>query len=62
VAEEPNAGRPKKDDAREKIVRVRVNDRELALLKEAADIQGLELSTWARMELLGLARKVLSRP
>jgi hypothetical protein len=52
-------GRPKKPAAerRGNFLRIRMTDAERAALDEAAQARGLETSTWARMVLLGLARK-----
>ncbi len=57
------AGRPRKtDDAkRENFLRIRLTDAERAALDEAARKRELETSTWARSELLLLARKLLGR-
>jgi hypothetical protein len=53
-------GRPKKPegDARENVLRIRLSDAERAALDEAAKTRGLDTSTWARMELLTLARRL----
>jgi hypothetical protein len=53
------AGRPKKPEgeARDNILRVRLTDAERAEIDRAAQGKGLESSTWARFELLGLARQ-----
>ncbi len=55
------AGRPKKpeNESRENVLRIRLTDREREALDEGAKVKGLETSTWARMELLALARKLL---
>ena len=54
-------GRPKKPEgeARRGVLRIRLTDEERALLDRAARAKVLETSTWARAELLALARKVL---
>jgi hypothetical protein len=55
------AGRPKKpdDEARGNVLRIRLTTEERKNLDEAAKSRGLESSTWARMELLTLAKKLL---
>jgi uncharacterized protein (DUF1778 family) len=55
------AGRPKKpdDEARDNVLRIRLTTEERKTLDEAAKSRGLESSTWARMELLRLAKKLL---
>jgi uncharacterized protein (DUF1778 family) len=55
------AGRPKKpdDEARDNVLRIRLTTEERKTLDEAAKARGLESSTWARMELLTLAKKLL---
>jgi hypothetical protein len=55
------AGRPKKPDdgARGNVLRIRLTTEERKALDEAAKSRGLESSTWARMELLALAKKLL---
>lgn len=57
------AGRPKKPEGevRENVLRIRLTDEERAILDQAAKSKGLESSTWARMELLALARKATAR-
>lgn len=51
--------RPKKpvDDVRENVLRIRLTDEERKLLDEAASAKTLDTSTWARSELLAIARK-----
>lgn len=53
------AGRPKKpeNESRENVLRIRLTDAEREAIDSAANTRGLETSTWARMELLALARK-----
>jgi hypothetical protein len=41
------------------MLRIRMTEAERALLEEAARFKSLETSTWARSELIALARKVL---
>jgi hypothetical protein len=57
------AGRPKKpdDEARGNVLRIRLTTEERKALDAAARSRGLESSTWARMELLALARKALAK-
>jgi uncharacterized protein (DUF1778 family) len=54
------AGRPKKavGAGRENVLRIRLTEAERRILDEAARAKGLETSTWARSELIALARKV----
>lgn len=58
------AGRPKKStgDARGNVLRIRLTEEERRALDEAARSKSLETSTWARMELMALAKRLLSRP
>jgi len=53
-------GRPKKTDAEAKtyMLRIRMTEGERALLDKAAKAKSLETSTWARSELVSLARKI----
>jgi hypothetical protein len=57
------AGRHKKPEAEAKtyMLRIRMTEAERALLEAAANSKSLETSTWARSELVALARKVLAR-
>jgi hypothetical protein len=57
------AGRPKKPDgaSRENVLRIRLTDKERNALDDAARVQGLETSTWARMELLALVKKSVKK-
>ena len=52
--------RPKKpnDDVRANVLRIRLTDEERRALDEAAKSRELETSTWARSELLLLAKKL----
>jgi len=54
-------GRPKKaeSEARQNVLRIRLTEEERQLLDEAAKGKSLETSTWGRMELIALARKLL---
>ena len=56
-------GRHKKPEAEAKtyMLRVRMTQAERELLEAAAKVKSLETSTWARSELVALARKVLGR-
>ena len=51
--------RPKKPkgDTRENFLRIRLTDAERKALDTAADARTLDTSTWARMELLQLAKR-----
>ena len=55
--------RPKKPpgEGRANVLRIRLTDEERAELDGAAKSRALETSTWARMELLALARKLGQR-
>jgi uncharacterized protein (DUF1778 family) len=55
------AGRPKKPDADAKtyMLRIRMTEDDRKLLEEAARAKSLETSTWARSELVALAKKQL---
>jgi hypothetical protein len=55
--------RPKKKDAEAKsyILQIRMTDTERDTLTNAAKAKSLETSTWARMELLALAKKQLAK-
>lgn len=52
-------GRPKKQtsDARQDVLRIRLSDAERKALDAAAKARTLDTSTWARMELLQLAKR-----
>ena len=54
------AGRPRKPKglARDNVLRVRLTEDERKELDEAAKSDSLETSTWARHELLSLAKKM----
>ncbi len=43
------------------MLRIRMTVADRALLEEAAKMRNLETSTWARSELVGLARKILGK-
>jgi hypothetical protein len=57
------AGRRKKPDTETKsyMLRIRMTQTERALLEEAAKSRSLETSTWARSELVALARRLLKQ-
>ncbi len=56
------AGKPKKpEQVKTYMLRVRMTEAERALLEEAARMKSLETSTWARSELVALARKLLGK-
>jgi uncharacterized protein (DUF1778 family) len=57
------AGRRKKTAGETKtyMLRIRMMEAERALLEEAAKFKSLETSTWARSELVALARKLLGK-
>jgi uncharacterized protein (DUF1778 family) len=54
-------GRPKKPEGETKtyMLRVRMTREEKDLLEAAARIKSLQMSSWARSELLALARRVV---
>jgi uncharacterized protein (DUF1778 family) len=52
--------RPKKE-AKSNVLRIRLTEADRALLDEAAASKSLETSTWARSELVALARKLLGK-
>jgi hypothetical protein len=56
-------GRPKKPEgkARGNFLRIRLTEEERALLDQAAKTKSLETSTWARSELVELAKKLVGR-
>jgi hypothetical protein len=56
-------GRPKKPKAQAKsyMLRIRMTQANRALLDRAAQSKSLETSTWARSELVALARKMLEQ-
>ena len=55
------AGRPKKPESevRKNFLRIRLTDDERGELDRAAQSQDEETSTWARLELLALAKRLL---
>jgi uncharacterized protein (DUF1778 family) len=56
-------GRHKKPEAEAKsyMLRIRMTEADRALLEQAAKSKSLETSTWARSELLALARKAIGK-
>lgn len=57
------AGRHKKPEPETKsyMLRIRMTEEERKLLEEAAKTRSLETSTWARSELVALAKKLLGK-
>ena len=56
------AGKPKKPERRKSyMLRIRMTEAERGLLEEAASVRSLETSTWARSELVALARRILAK-
>jgi uncharacterized protein (DUF1778 family) len=55
------AGRPPKPkpEAKTYMLRVRMTEADREMLEQAAKLKSLELSTWARSELVALARKII---
>ena len=55
--------RPKKkeSEAKENVLRIRLTEAERETLNSAAAAKSLETSTWARSELMGLAKRILAR-
>jgi uncharacterized protein (DUF1778 family) len=56
------AGSPKKkleSQARENVLRIRLTEEERVLLDQVAETRTLDTSTWARSELIALAKKAL---
>lgn len=47
--------------ARDKLMQVRVRNREYQSFKEAAELSGLDLSAWVRQHLLQAARRELRK-
>jgi uncharacterized protein (DUF1778 family) len=52
-------GRPKKDQARRRLLEVRLDESEKQAFKDAAELAGLGLSTWVRERLRQIARREL---
>ena len=57
------AGRHKKleGEAKSNTLRIRMTEGQRKTIDDAAKSRGLETSTWARMELLSLAKKLLGK-
>ena len=57
------AGRKKKPvkDAKTYMLRIRMTEEDRQVLEEAAKSKSLETSTWARSELVSLAKRLLGR-
>lgn len=57
------AGRKKKpeSDAKTYMLRIRMTESDRALLEEAAKSKSLETSSWARSELVALAKRILAK-
>lgn len=57
------AGRHKKPESEAKtyMLRIRMTEADRTLLEDAAKSRSLETSTWARSELVALARKLLGK-
>jgi hypothetical protein len=56
------AGKPKNPEQRKALTfRIRMTEEERALLEEAARAAGAEASTWARSELVRLAKRLLQK-
>lgn len=57
------AGRQKKPEAEAKtyMLRIRMTEADRALLEAAAKVKSLETSSWARSELVALARTIVAK-
>jgi uncharacterized protein (DUF1778 family) len=56
------AGKPKKPEyVKSFMLRIRMTENERALIEEAARARSLETSTWARSELVALARRIIRK-
>lgn len=56
------AGKPKAPDRRKTfMLRIRMTEADRTLIEEAARTKSLEMSTWARSELVALARRVIGK-
>jgi uncharacterized protein (DUF1778 family) len=55
--------RPKKPEGESKVymLRIRMTEEERKLMEEAAKSKSLETSTWARSELVALAKKTIKK-
>jgi uncharacterized protein (DUF1778 family) len=56
-------GRPKKrkPDSKTYMLRIRMTEEDRELIDAAAKSKSLETSTWARSELVGLAKKIVGK-
>lgn len=56
-------GRQKKPESEAKtyMLRIRMTEADRALLEEAAKAKSLETSSWARSELVALAKRILAK-
>jgi hypothetical protein len=56
------AGKPKNPEQRKVyMLRIRMTEADRKLLEDAARLKSLEMSSWARSELIALARKIISK-
>ena len=56
------AGKPKDPDRRKTfMLRIRMTEADRLLIEEAARAKSLEMSTWARSELVTLARRLVGK-
>jgi hypothetical protein len=56
------AGKPKDPDRRKTfMLRIRMTEADRLLIEEAARTKSLETSTWARSELVALARRLIAK-
>jgi uncharacterized protein (DUF1778 family) len=57
------AGRPKKPEADtlSYMLRIRMSPEDRQIMEQASKIERLQLSTWARSELVALARKIIAK-
>jgi hypothetical protein len=55
----PGRKKKPKSEAKTYMLRIRMTEEDRALLEEAAKAKSLETSTWARSELVSLARRIL---
>ena len=56
------AGKPKDPDLRKTfMLRIRMTEADRLLIEEAARTKSLEMSTWARSELVALAKRLIAK-
>ena len=57
------AGRPKKPESETLtyMLRIRMSEADRELLDRAAKVKSLQLSSWARSELVALARRIIDK-